>query len=92
MNRVELILKIPPDFSELNVSVPSEACQIVDFNLETSGFGKSAEILQIAARCENCSISIYINLTEAIDQKASKVTGLENIKGVLYFHNRKSRF
>lgn len=57
--------------------------------METSGFCKNDEILQIAASCEGRKFSIYINPTKRIDDKASVHTGLKNIKGDLYFRGKK---
>lgn len=57
--------------------------------METSGFRKSDEILQIAASCEERQFSVYINPTKIIDDKASVHTGLKNIRGDSYLHGNK---
>lgn len=57
---------------------------IVYFDLETSGFEKNADILQIAAKFEDHAFSIYVEPTKNINPAASKVTGLHQNNGVLY--------
>lgn len=74
------------DIEILNLSSLSEDCQLVFFDLETSGLKKTADILQIAAKCGDRSFTVYINPTQSIDESASEVTGLKNIAGTL-FHN-----
>ncbi|KAH0539979.1 hypothetical protein KQX54_010658 [Cotesia glomerata] len=71
------------------IKITSETCNLVYFDLETSGFCKNDEILQIAASCEGRKFSIYINPTKRIDDEASVHTGLKNIKGDLYFRGKK---
>ena len=73
----------------LNFSRSSEICQIVFFDLETSGFGKTADILQIATRCVGGSFSVNVNLTQETNVKASDVTGLRNIGGQLFVYDQK---
>ncbi|XP_044005466.1 uncharacterized protein LOC122850373 [Aphidius gifuensis] len=73
----------------LDVPSVSKDCHITYIDIKTSGFHKSADILQIAARCENHSFSVYISPTQTINQQASDVTGLRNINGQLYFNNKK---
>ncbi|XP_011302229.1 uncharacterized protein [Fopius arisanus] len=43
---------------------------IVFFDLETSGFGKSADILQIAAKCQQFTFSRYITSTQNTSPQA----------------------
>lgn len=59
---------------------------LVYFDLETDGFAKTAEILQIAAKCNNYEFSVYITPTKKIDAKASEITGLQFHSGCLYYH------
>lgn len=77
------------DVDSLTFPDVSVDCKIVYFDLETSGFLKTADILQIAATCNDISFSVYINPTQLIHQKASDATGLRNIKGELYYNNIK---
>ncbi|XP_044591398.1 uncharacterized protein LOC123269630 [Cotesia glomerata] len=72
-----------------DIQMSPETCNLVFFDLETSGFRKSDEILQIAASCKGRKFSVYINPTKIIDDKASAHTGLKNINGDLYFHAKK---
>ncbi|XP_074109350.1 uncharacterized protein LOC141534112, partial [Cotesia typhae] len=72
-----------------DIKMSPETCNLVFFDLETSGFRKSDEILQIAASCNGRKFSVYINPTKIIDDKASAHTGLKNINGDLYFHTKK---
>ncbi|XP_066596884.1 uncharacterized protein [Prorops nasuta] len=84
------------DFSGLNIylstttdKISSETCSIVYFDLETSGFHKNDEILQIAAQYEQYKFSVYITPTQSISSEASRYTGLSNVNGHLYLHLRK---
>lgn len=72
-----------------DIKITPKTCNLVYFDLETSGFSKSDEILQIAASCDGRSFSVYINPTKNIDEKASAHTGLKNIKGDLYLRGNK---
>ncbi|CAG5109382.1 Protein of unknown function, partial [Cotesia congregata] len=72
-----------------DIQMSPETCNLVFFYLETSGFRKSDEILQIAASCKWRKFSVYINPTKIIDDKASAHTELKNINGDLYFHAKK---
>ncbi|XP_034934688.1 uncharacterized protein [Chelonus insularis] len=48
----------------------------VTFDLETSGFGASAEIVQISARCDKSQYSNYILPSRKIHERVTNVTGL----------------
>ncbi|XP_044741081.1 uncharacterized protein LOC123302280 [Chrysoperla carnea] len=72
-----------------NFLITLDNCDIVYFDLETSGFGKFNEILQIAAMYEEHEFSIYINPTKEISSEASLHTGLRNISGQLYLRDKK---
>lgn len=67
--------------SENKFSISTDACGIVYFDSETSGFGKSHEILQIAAIYKDLAISVYVNPTEEISCEAFLHTELRNIAG-----------
>ncbi|XP_034935711.1 uncharacterized protein [Chelonus insularis] len=62
---------------------------IIYFDLETSGFGRSADILQIAAVGQESVFSTYVNPSQPVTVSASAVTGLENIHGELFLHGKK---
>lgn len=76
-------------FEGPEIDILPTTCNLVFFDLETSGFRKNDEILQIAALCEERKFSVYINPTKSIDDKASAHTGLKNINGNLYFRGQK---
>ncbi|KAF5286733.1 hypothetical protein FQR65_LT12466 [Abscondita terminalis] len=57
---------------------------VVFFDLETSGFSRNSDILQIAAQCDKSTFSVYINPIQKISPYASEVTGLTNINGELW--------
>ncbi|XP_043288386.1 uncharacterized protein [Venturia canescens] len=76
---------MPPIFDIPNNSL-SRA--LVFFDLETGGFSKTADILQIAAKHESSHFSIYINPTQKIDEKASSVSGLRVVAGQLECHRK----
>lgn len=73
----------------LNIPISSETCNIVYFDLETSGFHRSDEIWQIAAQYENRIFNIYLNPTKDGNPAASKHTGLKNIDGELFLRGTK---
>jgi len=72
-----------------NLEKSSDDYKIVYFDLETSGFSKTADILQIAAKCGEHNFSVYVNPTQSITESASKVIGLNNINGELFLHGTK---
>lgn len=57
--------------------------------METSGFHKYDEILQIAAKCEDRTFCVYVNPTKDINAHAFRHTGLQNIAGKLFLHGKK---
>lgn len=76
-------LDVPPVISApFNVN---SAPVIVFFDLETGGFQKNADILQIAAKCNDKSLSIYIKPAAAIAETASNVNGLRFVRGELEY-------
>ena len=80
-------LQMSPIILTAHVSV--EVKSIVFFDLETTGFGKSAGILQIAAKINNKEFSTYINPTQNIPVEATQVHGLENRRGELFRNGNK---
>ena len=56
--------------------------------METGGFSKTADILQIAARFGEFQFSVYIQPTQAIDDKASQVHGLRFTNDNLECNNK----
>ncbi|KAF7998616.1 hypothetical protein HCN44_011024 [Aphidius gifuensis] len=74
---IQVVAEIAFDINELDVPKISDDCQIVYFDLETSGFAKTADILQIAARCDNRSFSVNINPTQPIHQKIRRIGNLD---------------
>lgn len=60
----------------------------VYFDLETSGLARSDEILQIGAKYNDASFSVYVTPTQRISESASKITGLTSRSGELYFYNK----
>ena len=69
--------------------ITADDCDMVFFDLETSGFGSSHEILQIAVIREEYEFSIYASPIKEISSKSSIHTGLRNIAGQLYLHDKK---
>lgn len=58
-------------------TVDGELCTIVTFDLETTGLGSKAEIVQIAAVSDTgLSFCEYIKAKRKMDEKASEVTGI----------------
>ncbi|XP_011883708.1 PREDICTED: uncharacterized protein LOC105570866, partial [Vollenhovia emeryi] len=56
---------------------------VVLFDLETGGLSKSADILQIAAKCQNFTFSVYVKPSQKINEESSIVTGLRYDDGNL---------
>ncbi|XP_043471058.1 uncharacterized protein LOC122504185 [Leptopilina heterotoma] len=81
-------------FERLPVSLPiaviDEKLQpiVVLFDLETGGFSKTDDILQIAVKCEQLEFSVYIKPTQRMKEEASAVNGLRCIDGNLYLNNQ----
>ena len=71
-----------------NSAILSTDCEIVYFDLETSGLEGTADILQIAATCKQKIFNIYINPIQVISKSATKITGLSAIAGQLYLHDQ----
>lgn len=69
--------------------VSTEGICIIFFDLETTGFGKSAGILQIAASITNSEFSLYVNPTQRVPVEATNVHGLENRNGELFRNGTK---
>lgn len=65
-------------------SVAEETLATVFFDLETTGFGNSCEIIQVAAKYNDTEYNVYILPTREIPPSASAVTGLTT-KGVKLF-------
>ncbi|KAK0174331.1 hypothetical protein PV327_010115 [Microctonus hyperodae] len=66
----------------------ADECSIVYFDLETSGFQRNANILQIAAKSENTIFNVYVTPTKPVDVSASKITGLQNIRGRSFVYDK----
>ncbi|XP_058801515.1 uncharacterized protein LOC131670148 [Phymastichus coffea] len=61
---------------------------IVYFDLETNGFSKTADILQIAARYGDIEFATYIQPTQVLKEEASAVHGLRLLNGRLQFNGK----
>jgi len=75
------------DFPPMH-NVVDDSCdkKIVFFDLETGGFSKDSDILQIAAKCNKKTFSIYVTPTKSINEQANEVTGLRVVAGKLQCH------
>lgn len=71
------------------IAASFDSCNSVYFDLETSGFKKTDKILQIAAKCEDRTFTVYATPTKAINSDASEHTGLKYIAGELYLRDLK---
>ncbi|XP_061181484.1 maternal protein exuperantia-like [Saccostrea echinata] len=78
---------IPPPPQHLQQN-PLPPCQYsrVYFDLETTGLGLSADIVQLAARCGETEFNQYVLPTVNINPMASKITGL-TYDGTLLYKN-----
>lgn len=80
------------DIMALNSSFDSieiNDIKLVFFDLETSGFKKSADILQIAAKCEEDEFCRYANPTQPIMPRVTEITGLKNEGGTLLLYDER---
>ncbi|XP_034936071.1 uncharacterized protein [Chelonus insularis] len=65
------------------------ALAIANKNVETTGFGSTAGILQIAAGCNTSYFNKYVTPTTDINPKASEVHGLTGSCGELFYHGKR---
>lgn len=61
---------------------------VVLFDLETGGFSKTADILQIAVKYKHLEFSVYVKSTQNMKKEASAVNGLRCINGNLDLHDQ----
>ncbi|XP_043271992.1 uncharacterized protein [Venturia canescens] len=66
------------------IFLTTESCNIIFFDLETSGLASTSDILQIAAKLGEHTCNIYITPTQPVDPRAFMATGLQNVNGKLY--------
>lgn len=69
-------------------NIEDEEPVVVFFDLETGSLYKTADILQIAAQCEDIEYSVYIQPTQSINEYASAVNGLCYVNGNLQLHQQ----
>ncbi|XP_024867269.1 uncharacterized protein LOC112458144 [Temnothorax curvispinosus] len=72
-----------------NTNLSPDNIKFVFFDLETSGFHKSADILQIAAKCEEYKFCAYATPTQPIMPKATEITGLKIVAGELFLDDER---
>ncbi|XP_043284941.1 uncharacterized protein [Venturia canescens] len=70
-------------------NLQEDKTKVIYFDLETSGFGYSADILQIAAVCEENSFCVYVTPTQTVHAQAQRITGFKNVGGELYCRDKK---
>lgn len=71
-----------------NTSRSPDDVNLVYFDLETSGLKKTADILQIAAKCRKYTFCKYVNPTQLIMPK-NTISGLKNVNGTLFRNNKR---
>lgn len=71
------------------ISMANEPSKIIFFDLETTGFGSTAGILQIAAGCNGSYFNKYVTPTTVINPKASEVHGVTSNCGELFYHGKR---
>ena len=83
-----LTKELPIIISEVRLKIDSNSQPIVVFfDLETSGFYRTDEILQIAAKYENKECNQYVKPKKAIGPDASTINSLTFEKGNLLYKN-----
>lgn len=60
-----------------------ESSSLMYFDLETTGYQRTSDIVQIAAVCMEKSLIIHLKTNGRISEGASKVTGLAYENGIL---------
>ncbi|XP_068595863.1 uncharacterized protein [Brachionichthys hirsutus] len=60
----------------------------VFFDLETTGFGRSCEVIQLAAVCGGHSLNLYVVPCSRVERGAAKVTGFRVRRRRLYLHRQ----
>ncbi|XP_062614362.1 uncharacterized protein LOC134276101 [Saccostrea cucullata] len=67
------------DINDIELDAPVDNLHtrpLVFFDLETGGFGRTSDILQIAAKCQEKELSVYALPTRSISKEASEATCL----------------
>ncbi|KYN05243.1 hypothetical protein ALC62_03847 [Cyphomyrmex costatus] len=72
-----------PEHSGIEKEESNKMPPIILVDLETSGFGRGCDILQIAAKCGSLTFETYVNPTQQISASATSVNGLTNNFGEL---------
>lgn len=57
---------------------------VIYFDLETTDLSSDAEIIQIAAKCNEKTLNLYVNPARAISADATNLTGFRKFNGILY--------
>ncbi|XP_046587819.1 uncharacterized protein LOC124292972 [Neodiprion lecontei] len=76
------------DNNNMENALPVDS-NFIFFDLETSGLHKSADILQIAAKCSESTFSEYANPSQPITPSATAITGLRNVAGELFLYDKR---
>ncbi|XP_074109965.1 uncharacterized protein LOC141534487 [Cotesia typhae] len=74
------------NFTDVNENSDLMECELVIFDLETTGISNSDEICQISASYKTKTFNVYM-LPTKMNYHASKVTGLHIKQNKLYLHN-----
>lgn len=61
---------------------------IVYLDLEYSGLAQTDEILQIGAKFDDYTFSVYVTPTKKISCSASKINGMSTKQGILFINNK----
>ncbi|XP_062587378.1 uncharacterized protein LOC134249024 [Saccostrea cucullata] len=67
------------DIDDIELDAPVDNIHtrpLVFFDLETGGIGRTSDILQIAAKCQEKKLSVYVLPTRSISKEASEATCL----------------
>lgn len=71
--------------------IPAEDMVAIVFDLETTGFGARAEVVQIAAKYQNQEFNCYILPSNGIPAVVTEVTGLSVYEGQLILRDKDGR-
>jgi len=69
------------------IVLTSDNCNIVYFDIKTTGLHKSAEFIQLSTKCNDNFFNAYINPVQCISADATKITESHKITDQLYLHN-----
>lgn len=88
-NNCSLFTETAENNHETDFEFHDNETPIILFDLETSGFERNCDILQIAAKYGEKTFSTYVNPTKQISAAVTAANGLVNCQGILMLHGNR---